>query len=254
MLKKIFYLLISSCLFISVSVEALEIKVSELSKSCKNILEKNIIYYELCKNWTLNDDEVFDIIKQKEQVDIFNPIRDLSPSDMLIYYSGKVAINKINYDITIYATSWFSLYNNSTDKIKYYFCQEKKCSNYFIGNYISESILSKADDENIYEFEEQLLAKMNNYKDKVIGILSKYKIDKKWIKTYNISGYKLIISENNCIIKNLNDKTTNYCFVFSDDKLYVYTQLKSGNGYTKINGDRFADGDFILKVDRPNTD
>lgn len=252
MLKVIMYFFIYCSFFISQSAcSKHKITIHNLSKNCESILEENIIDYKLCESWMLNKNAVINIIQQKQVADILNPVRDIAPSDMRVYYSGKATIDNLSYDFTIYSTSWFSLYNNKKDQVKYYFCQKKKCSNYFIGNYISEGVLSKVEHENLYEFEEKLLKKINDNKSKIIVVLEDYKPDDKWAKVYIASDYELTINKNGCDMKSLIDSTITKCYAYAKDKLYIYSPLKTENGYTEFSykdNTRFNDGDFILKL------
>lgn len=202
MLKQKVYILMFFIFFISLpSYPQYPITNGSLSKNCEDLLEENIVNYKLCEGWLLDKDAVTDIIQHKEVAHILNPVRDLSPFDMLIYYSIDVIENNISYHLTVYATSWLSLYNKEMKSIKYYYCNSEKCTGYFIGNPINERLLSESNRAYSWGDEEEALKRITDNKNKVIGFLENNTLDIKWFGTYTFPDYELMIDENGCEIK-----------------------------------------------------
>ncbi|MFD1259701.1 hypothetical protein [Entomomonas asaccharolytica] len=234
------------------------IVIKSVTKNCSQLLNINILDYSLCNSWELSEGDIVTILKNKEKINIANPIRDMTLTDMNIYYEGEIVLDGEPYNLDIYATSWLSLLNQKNDEIKYYSCQNTSCSEFFLGNYISEELLSKVDEKDVVSFEEKLIEKFNNNRSKVKQPLKikQLKLSDKWFGTYSvIPNYTLVLSKGKCTITNTTNAKRSSCYAFeAEETLYVYNDLTTLNGYIDIkyqeNNIRFIDGDFILKIDK----
>lgn len=244
------------------------ITVTELSKNCETLLEVNIIDYQMCKDWQLDKQAVKTIIAYSKEADMYNPTRDLTPLDTRVAYKGKVTIDNEPYEISIYSTSWYSLYplsgettaqeaieKEEEEKIKYYSCTHKACQKYFLGNYISEGMISKLPDDKADAIESKLRKKFNeNRKNTLIKVTPlQAEINNHWIGVYPLNDYTVKITKGFCHINDLKNKKYHPCSHFEvNGKLYVYNQLLGNHNkkfFYKNKNVPFQDAEYMLSLD-----
>jgi hypothetical protein len=197
----------------------------DILNNSSQLLEKNIIYYHMCKKWNLTANDINTIINHSKEENI--------PSDINIeyiygyipdgiFYNAKFKNNNKKYNIKLGSTSWFVITNEDTKEKKMYSCRDSSISKLFIGNFVTEGIIDNHPDlENRYR---------TNY-NQTIDSLSLEKISPKWNGVYNFKiqnknktdyDFYEIRIDNNIQFSINKDKYTKLLFYEEKDTLYVY--------------------------------
>lgn len=199
--------------------------VYDISNNKNQLLEKNIIYYHMCKNWCLTANDINIIISHGEEENIPNDINIEYAYGFTsdgIFYNAKFKNNTKNYSIKLGSTSWFIITNEDTKEKKLYSCRDLSISKLFIGNFVTESIIEDNPDlENKYR---------TNY-NQTIDSLSLEKVSSKWNGVYNLKiqnknktdhDFFQIKIDNNIQLSINGGIYTQLLFYEEKDTLYVY--------------------------------
>ncbi|MCX8533189.1 hypothetical protein [Chryseobacterium luquanense] len=211
-----------------------DIVISNITKSCDNLLGSNIYDYELCKNWkTLSKKKVKKIILLSDTVS--HHTIHYAATEFPFWINADISMNNKKYKMKINGGSYFYLSEVSTNKVQLYAFKEPSLD-YFICGIGSE------DDSLCIE---------NKQLAKEIVINNNNKILSMWKNAYNLKDkndnmYEIFIDEDKCLVS-LN-KNQLKCIILKEGnkviKIYSGERVKVA-GYKQ---EQFNEGDYVTTL------
>lgn len=222
--------------------------IGNISKSCRELQERDIHEYYLCREWKIpNEIEIRKILKSGELGDgEEGDSRTLhyAASELPMWITADMSIGNRKYKIKINGGSYFYI-TNQENKTSLYFCKNRKYRNFFIS-------AIGVDDDEIYE----------RLKIKIFNQIKTQKTDiSSWKGNYNFDNgnyeqgyrnYHIKIEKDDCFFYQGNLPACMIdCIAFENDNellLYIKSNEFRKSEYDISLIESLEEGDFLLKI------